>query len=51
VAFDGGADSASIQASRETLMELDFGYGPGSIRFYSSDLTAEYVRLNADYHT
>ena len=51
VAFDGGAVSASIQASRETLIELDFGSGPGSIRFYSSDLTAEYVRLNADYHT
>jgi glutamate N-acetyltransferase/amino-acid N-acetyltransferase len=51
VAFDGGAVSASIQASRETLIELDFGAGPGSIRFYSSDLTAEYVRLNADYHT
>ena len=28
------------------------GYcGPGRIRFYSSDLTAEYVHLNADYHT
>jgi glutamate N-acetyltransferase/amino-acid N-acetyltransferase len=51
VAFDGGAVSASIQASRETLIEIDFGDGPGSIRFYSSDLTAEYVRLNADYHT
>jgi glutamate N-acetyltransferase/amino-acid N-acetyltransferase len=51
VAFDGGAVSASIQAARETLIELDFGAGPGSIRFYSSDLTAEYVRLNADYHT
>jgi len=51
VAFDGAAVSASIQASRETLIELDFGTGPGSIRFYSSDLTAEYVRLNADYHT
>ncbi|MFM8802775.1 MAG: bifunctional ornithine acetyltransferase/N-acetylglutamate synthase, partial [Planctomycetia bacterium] len=51
VAFDGGAVSTSIQASRETLIELDFGSGPGAIRFYSSDLTAEYVRLNADYHT
>jgi glutamate N-acetyltransferase/amino-acid N-acetyltransferase len=51
VAFDADAVSASIQSSRETLIELDFHAGPESIRFYSSDLTAEYVRLNADYHT
>ena len=51
VSFDGTAVSQSIQSSRETLIELDFGSGPGTIRFYSSDLTAEYVRLNADYHT
>ena len=51
VAFDGDAVSASIRAERETLIELDVGSGPGAIRFYSSDLTAEYVRLNADYHT
>ena len=51
VAFDGGAVSASIRGARETLIELDMGSGVESIRFYSSDLTAEYVRLNADYHT
>jgi glutamate N-acetyltransferase/amino-acid N-acetyltransferase len=51
VAFDADAVSNSIQAARETLIELDFNAGGESIRFYSSDLTAEYVRLNADYHT
>ena len=51
VAFDADAVSASIKAARETLIELVLGGGPGSIRFYSSDLTAEYVHLNADYHT
>jgi glutamate N-acetyltransferase/amino-acid N-acetyltransferase len=51
VAFDADAVSASIKAARETLIELSLGTGPGSIRFYSSDLTAEYVHLNADYHT
>mgnify|MGYP006275932059 CR=1 FL=1 len=51
VPFDADAVSASIKASRETLIELDLASGPGSIRFYSSDLTAEYVHLNADYHT
>lgn len=51
VAFDGDAVSESIKAARETLIELDMGSGTESIRFYSSDLTAEYVHLNADYHT
>ena len=51
VEFDGGAVSESIRGSRETLIELDVGSGTESIRFYSSDLTAEYVHLNADYHT
>jgi glutamate N-acetyltransferase/amino-acid N-acetyltransferase len=51
VPFDADAVSASIKAARETLIELDLGAGPGAIRFHSSDLTAEYVHLNADYHT
>lgn len=51
VRFDADAVSASIKGARETLIELDVGPGPGQIRFYSSDLTAEYVHLNADYHT
>jgi glutamate N-acetyltransferase/amino-acid N-acetyltransferase len=51
VPFDADAVSASIRDSRETLIELAVGTGPGRIRFYSSDLTADYVHLNADYHT
>jgi glutamate N-acetyltransferase/amino-acid N-acetyltransferase len=51
VAFDADAVSASIKAGREVLIEVDLQSGPGRIRFYSSDLTAEYVHLNADYHT
>jgi len=51
VPFDGSAVSESIKAVRETLIEVEMGFGNQSIRFYSSDLTAEYVRLNADYHT
>jgi glutamate N-acetyltransferase/amino-acid N-acetyltransferase len=51
VAFDADAMSASIRAARETLIELEVGPGPGSIRFYSSDLTAEYVSHHADYPT
>jgi glutamate N-acetyltransferase/amino-acid N-acetyltransferase len=51
VPFEAAAVSASIRDHRETLIELAVGSGPGAIRFYSSDLTAEYVHLNADYHT
>lgn len=51
VPFDAATVSASIQGNRETLIELAVGDGPGRIRFHSSDLTADYVRLNADYHT
>ena len=51
VEFDGDAVSASIRDHRETLIELDLEEGAESIRFFSSDLTAEYVHLNADYHT
>jgi glutamate N-acetyltransferase/amino-acid N-acetyltransferase len=51
VAFDADAVSASIKAARETLIEIDLAEGTAGIRFFSSDLTAEYVHLNADYHT
>jgi len=51
VAFDGKAVSQSIRDNRDTLIQLEFGEGDASIRFWTTDLTAEYVRLNADYHT
>ena len=49
--FDAEAASKSIAASRDTLIELQFGEGGGRARFWTTDLTAEYIRLNADYHT
>ncbi len=49
--FDDEAASKSIAASRDTLIELQFGEGRGRARFWTTDLTAEYIRLNADYHT
>jgi glutamate N-acetyltransferase/amino-acid N-acetyltransferase len=51
VAFDAEAVSAGIRDQRETVIELEVGAGPASVRFFSSDLTADYVHLNADYHT
>ncbi len=51
VEFDGRAVSTSIRDNRDTLIQLDFSEGTASRRFWTADLTAEYVRLNADYHT
>lgn len=51
VEFDGKAVSQSIRDNRDTLIELAFSEGTASRRFWTTDLTAEYVRLNADYHT
>jgi glutamate N-acetyltransferase / amino-acid N-acetyltransferase len=51
VAFDGPAVSHSIRDNRDTLIQLSFTEGKVSRRFWTTDLTAEYVRLNADYHT
>jgi glutamate N-acetyltransferase/amino-acid N-acetyltransferase len=51
VEFDAKAVAHSMRGNREMLIELDFSIGGESIRFWTSDLTAEYVRLNADYTT
>jgi glutamate N-acetyltransferase / amino-acid N-acetyltransferase len=50
-AFDAAAVSASIRAERDTIITLRFSEGDARVRFWTTDLTAEYVRLNADYHT
>ena len=51
VEFDGKAVSASIRDNRDTLIQLSFREGTAERRFWTADLTAEYIRLNADYHT
>jgi glutamate N-acetyltransferase / amino-acid N-acetyltransferase len=51
VAFDAVATSRSIRENRETQLLLELDQGPGSITFWTSDLTVDYVRFNADYHT
>jgi len=51
VEFDRQAVSDSIRDNRDTLIQLDFSEGQENARFWTTDLTAEYVRLNADYHT
>jgi glutamate N-acetyltransferase/amino-acid N-acetyltransferase len=51
VAFDADKVSASIRENRDTHVVLHFTEGDAEVRFWTTDLTAEYVRLNADYHT
>ena len=36
---------------RELTIHIDLGLGRGSCRFFTTDLTAEYVRINSDYST
>jgi len=51
LSFDHAAASHSIRDNRDTHIRLQFSEGTGTINFWTTDLTAEYVRLNADYHT
>lgn len=50
VAFDAKVVSDAM-ATGEVRIHLEFTLGKESVRFWTSDLTAEYVRLNADYTT
>ena len=51
VKFDEATVSDSIRSQRDTLLVLLLDEGTASARFWTTDLTAEYVRLNADYRT
>jgi glutamate N-acetyltransferase/amino-acid N-acetyltransferase len=37
--------------NRDFTIRIDLGIGNGHCRFWTTDLTAEYVRINADYST
>ncbi len=51
VEFDAQKVSASIRESRDKSIVILLDEGTASARFWTSDLTAEYIRLNANYHT
>ena len=51
VPFDAGTAAAYLRQNREVHFRLRFALGPGRCTFYTSDLTYEYVKLNADYTT
>ena len=43
--------SAAIRDHRDTHVELSFAEGAGEARFWTSDLTCDYVRFNSEYTT
>jgi glutamate N-acetyltransferase/amino-acid N-acetyltransferase len=51
VSFDAKTVSTSMKENREVKLLLTLREGAASIRFWTSDLTVEYVRFNADYPT
>ncbi len=51
VSFDAQAASHSIRKNRKTSIELQLQEGSAGITFWTSDLTIDYVRFNADYRT
>jgi len=51
VPFDATLLSQSIRGQRDVHLRLELSSGASGVRFWTCDLTAEYVRLNADYTT
>jgi glutamate N-acetyltransferase/amino-acid N-acetyltransferase len=49
--FDAKTLSQSIRDNRDVSIRLQLTHGEAEVRFWTSDLTAEYVRLNADFTT
>jgi glutamate N-acetyltransferase/amino-acid N-acetyltransferase len=51
VAFDAATVAAEMRSRFEINVVLRVGTGVGKCRFFTSDLTNEYIHINADYHT
>ena len=51
VQFDDAGLSQSMKSNRETRLSIRLGEGEAEARFWTSDLTVDYVKFNADYRT
>jgi glutamate N-acetyltransferase/amino-acid N-acetyltransferase len=49
--FDAPTASAYLKNNRDIHLRLRFALGSGRCTFWTSDLTYDYVKLNADYTT
>ena len=45
------ADLVKLVSEKEVKIDLDLGAGNGSFTVWTCDLTYDYVKINADYHT
>jgi len=48
--FDEAATHEYLK-QRNLTIHVDLGLGPGACRFWTTDLTTEYIRINSDYST
>jgi len=51
VEYDEETVSAAMRDGQQVEIELSFPFGEASTRFWTCDLTTEYVRLNSEYTT
>ena len=51
VPFDAAALSEMLRSNRDVHLEIDVTLGDAAVRFWTCDLTTEYVRLNSEYTT
>jgi glutamate N-acetyltransferase/amino-acid N-acetyltransferase len=49
--FQAAAVSSSLRANRNVEITLTLREGKERTRFWTSDMTADYVRINSEYHT
>ncbi|MGZ0173938.1 MAG: bifunctional glutamate N-acetyltransferase/amino-acid acetyltransferase ArgJ [Planctomycetales bacterium] len=49
--YDEAALSQTMRDNRDVFIKLQLSHGDAAVRFWTSDLTAEYVRLNSEYTT
>jgi glutamate N-acetyltransferase/amino-acid N-acetyltransferase len=45
------SDAAAVMANSEYTIAIDLGRGEGSTTVWTSDLSYEYVRINAEYRS
>lgn len=48
---EGTSEAAEYLNNRDVLINVDLGVGPASSTVWTCDLSADYVRINADYRT
>ena len=51
IPFDSHAASKRLRRENTTHLRLVFELGTAACQFWTCDLTEEYIKLNADYHT